>query len=513
MPSLQHVCMWSDSGWKSITAQEAANIHPGGGVSAGSGLFMCKLCGQYVTLTKGGLNVSHFRHRSDEADKSCPERTFGSSDHYSFDVRKFELPIRICNVSLYSFDFELGLIKVPDEKLSDYFFIEIKTDGNKMCCKYSSERLNNKGTTYLPIGNVLQKEYILSYPNDRKLSDYWPKKVTGAEPKGTFFDKGSGIKLPCDSDVEVGKEYYMLTNVVIHEVSGLRTKEICHKRVGYEMLHLYSVCADKFNENTVSFFIDHRCRLTLSPVSIHQIWPPYSLGNYVLKCGSDSIYAVLNGMTTGLKTFPDSKVQEFGIVEDKNVFIISIKERQQLIATGRCNVLKYMYLWRETADEKHYTPLFNADDLNGDPIAEGENDKLPSGGIIRVCTEYDGEVVVIVNGVVSEKIGLSAQISQNIDHITYRTQILLKVGMDIVWSCKFECSKDHSNDINEEKLLNSLRKADTKMISAPHALLNIALKFKRYPGVYRWIVQSVKNGMISERSYRELQRLYLEINR
>ena len=41
MASLTHVCMWSDNGWKRITAEQAAKLHPGGTVSAHSGLFMC----------------------------------------------------------------------------------------------------------------------------------------------------------------------------------------------------------------------------------------------------------------------------------------------------------------------------------------------------------------------------------------------------------------------------------------------------------------------------------------
>lgn len=62
MASLTHVCMWSDNGWKRITAEQAARLHPGGTVSAHSGLFMCELCGQYVGLTKGGEKTRHFRH-------------------------------------------------------------------------------------------------------------------------------------------------------------------------------------------------------------------------------------------------------------------------------------------------------------------------------------------------------------------------------------------------------------------------------------------------------------------
>ncbi|MDO5139643.1 MAG: hypothetical protein Q4D71_14430, partial [Oscillospiraceae bacterium] len=73
--SLTHVCIWSDTGWKRITAEEASRLHPGGTVSARSGLFMCELCGQYVLLTDGYIRDRYFRHSSAETSKDCPERT------------------------------------------------------------------------------------------------------------------------------------------------------------------------------------------------------------------------------------------------------------------------------------------------------------------------------------------------------------------------------------------------------------------------------------------------------
>lgn len=65
MASLTHVCMWSEHGWKKITANEAVRLHPGGTVSAVSCLFMCELCGQYVILTEGEKMsaISDIRYR------------------------------------------------------------------------------------------------------------------------------------------------------------------------------------------------------------------------------------------------------------------------------------------------------------------------------------------------------------------------------------------------------------------------------------------------------------------
>lgn len=53
MPSLTHVCMWSEHGWRPITAYKAEQQHPGGSVSSHGHLFMCELCRQYVSLAHG----------------------------------------------------------------------------------------------------------------------------------------------------------------------------------------------------------------------------------------------------------------------------------------------------------------------------------------------------------------------------------------------------------------------------------------------------------------------------
>ena len=113
MPSLTHVCMFYKRSWKRVTPEEAAEIFPET-VSAHGGLFMCELCGQYVSLTKEGKKIRHFRHRSREADKSCPERTFGSEQSIDFLERTHSFPIRInpSNLSL-----EIGLLSLPRSTL------------------------------------------------------------------------------------------------------------------------------------------------------------------------------------------------------------------------------------------------------------------------------------------------------------------------------------------------------------------------------------------------------------
>lgn len=73
---LTHVCVWDKNGWKKITVNQAVKMTRGyGGVSASSGLFMCELCGQYVSLTSGNIRNPYFKHSKEEESKDCPERT------------------------------------------------------------------------------------------------------------------------------------------------------------------------------------------------------------------------------------------------------------------------------------------------------------------------------------------------------------------------------------------------------------------------------------------------------
>ena len=89
-PALTRVSVWSKNGWRHITAEEAAEQHPGGTVSSHSGLFFCDLCGQYVTFTKEGKKTRHFMHSSYEKSKDCPDRT---------NVNYLATPIEMLNTS------------------------------------------------------------------------------------------------------------------------------------------------------------------------------------------------------------------------------------------------------------------------------------------------------------------------------------------------------------------------------------------------------------------------------
>ena len=202
--ALTHVCMWSDNGWKRVTAEEAARLHPGGTVSARSGLFMCELCGQYVLLTDGAIQTRHFRHSAYEKSKNCPERIFGTGYSISYSSQEHDLPIRITGVSPSSFRFEIGLIRAPIDLLSEDFCIEIKPKG--VCYVFTKERLNSDSITYLPLGEKPFEKYTLELKTGGEPPrEFLPAGGKSNDPEGTLFEKTSGKKVNYDAQGQIDK--------------------------------------------------------------------------------------------------------------------------------------------------------------------------------------------------------------------------------------------------------------------------------------------------------------------
>lgn len=337
MVSLTHVCIWSDNGWKHITLDQAAKLHPNGTVSAHSGLFMCELCGQYVILTDGDIRKRYFKHSAYEKSKDCPERTFGAGYSISYGSKEHDLPIRIIIVSSSSFRFEVGLIRAPISSLNKDFIIEIKPKGVFDVCLYhefKKEHLKYDSITYLPIGEIPFKNYILSFKNGNdKLHEFWPAEIRGIDPEGTLFEQLSGKKLSYDADVEIGREYYLLKCGYIRKsYSSMQIQEIMKKPIGWKTWTLYVVSASAFNEDAARFYLDFHCRLTNHPVSLQLVWPLFIEGNYVIKHNQNSMYMLVEGNVPAIKTFPTVKVRRLNDnTSQPKLYEMFCSGRQQLI--------------------------------------------------------------------------------------------------------------------------------------------------------------------------------------
>lgn len=507
--------MWSDNGWKRITAEQAAKLHPGGTVSAHSGLFMCELCGQYVTLTDSDVQKRHFRHSAHEKSKNCPERIFGASYSISYSSQEHDLPIRIIGVSSTSFRFEVGLIRVPINLLGKNFRIEIKPKGIlDTLYVFTKERLNCESITYLPIGERPFEKYIFDLKNgSNELRNFWPEEINGMDPEGTLFEKSSGKKLTYDADVEVEKEYYLLKRGYFDKraYSGIRIQEIVHKQFGGKSWRLYTVSASVFSEETARFFLDFHCRLTEHPVSLHPVWPLFVEGNYTVNYSQDSMYVCAEGNVEVVKTFPHAKIdQRSHNVDYLKLYEVFCSSRQQLISVGRTQALQYIYFWKEPLSQEGLSPKISVTDLSGSEVTPGETNTLPYKKILLFKSIFDGELIVSYNNCVVDKQKIFADKQFELDGLSYGVSIQVVIGLDIVWKINF---KNQQTIIvnNETEILKQISNTLGKSIPAPHSLRNILAGMSCYPQICRWIRKCIREGSINEQSYRRLQGVYRSI--
>ncbi len=513
MATLSHVCIWSGKGWTHITADQAAELHPGGSVSSYSGLFMCELCGQYVSFHQGGYQSPHFRHRSAEKSKDCPERTFGSSYSFRYDAKIHDLPIKITGISSNSFYFELGLIRVPKSILSEDFFISVTASGNRNTVfKFSSERLYSEGTTFLSIGNIPYPKYTLSYPESKKeLSKFWPYSINGIDVSGTLFDKKSGKRLPYDSDVVTGKDYYFLCNrSYIYFPSAISSKKISTMAVPTGILFLYEIHISELNEDAAKFMLNYHYRLTEVPVSVHPVWPPYVQGSHLIKYSSGNVTMILRGNIRTFSTFPNADLKSFYITEMLKAFEIDPSDRQQLISVGRLNVLKYTYLWREAICISKETPRFSITDMANAQAASGNVSNIPKDGRLKFWTEFDGKVIISKKDTTIDQYKIISNLVTEIEGITYGQTVKLFIGLDCVWEATYKKSETISLSDSEEKMFSYIIKNAGSEISAPHSLKNMLAVFCDYPTIYNWISKCIRSGSIPEKSFRRIQKIYIK---
>ena len=506
--------MWSDNGWKRITAEQAVQLHPGGTVSAHSGLFMCELCGQYVSLTDGEIQTRHFRHSAHEKSKNCPERIFGSGYSISYSSQEHDLPIRIMGVSSSSFRFELGLIRAPINSLGRDFRIEVKPKGEvDTFYIFSKERLNPEGITYIPIGERPYEKYILNFKNGSdKLHAFWPAEINGIDPEGTLFEKASGKRLTYDADVEIEKEYYLLKrgSLYIRSHSDIRMQKIVQKQFNWETWTLCVVSASTFSEEAARFFLDFHCRLTDHPASLQPVWPLFIEENYIVKHNRNSMYILVEGNVATVKTFPFAAVRQLNHNVYTQLYEVPCFSRQQLISVGRTQALQYVYFWKEPLDQTGLPPVISVMDLSGSAVASGEAYMLPHNKTLLFKSTFDGELIVSNNDRVIDKRKIFADKQLELNELSYGISIQVVIGLDVVWKINFK--KQCSNILNgEAEIMKKIHSVSGTSIPAPHSLRNILVGMSRYPQICQWIRKCIKDDIINEQSYRELQNAYRRI--
>jgi len=495
--------MWQDNDWKPITAEQASKIHPKGKVSAISGLFRCRLCNQFVTLSKDG----YFKHSRGDEDKRCPERAIGLNTTFHSIDKPDTLPIRLQIMSPTCFALEIGLILLPKAE-SDTKKIKIIPLGfpNKNFI-YDLSRLSSEKITYLSVRNMISSEYRLCN-EDGTPNDFLPDKIQGIHAKGTLFHGTTLKRLPDGADVTAQVDYYLLTSKNIFETSD--SDIVIQLESHQNEWYIYKIRALKYNRDTAEFFLRHGYVLTQKPVSVIPVWPEYIHKPYIIHHLQDSVTFFLEGQQVKPELFPNTRVKIYSETEQHMIFDVICLSRQQLLSASRngFQILKYTYLWKSELNQSQEIPEISITDIYQNSLIDSE---LPADKIIQIRGNFDGFVKILDSQRVIEKYNLSAGNILEIDNLKRGYTIQIFQGLDCVKSITFQKKASIKKISDKEEILHLLQQHHGKMIPVPHHLGAVTVSLQTYPKIKQWLYQRIRQGFINEKAYKYLVKLIKEI--
>ena len=505
---LTHVCVWDKNGWKKITVNQAVKMTNGyGGVSASSGLFMCELCGQYVSLTSGYIRDPYFKHSKEEESKDCPERTFGTAVSSYYNTLKLEskgLPIKVnLNMNNRSFEIQIGFPKIPDEmyKKLNGTYIRIRNDSGKEY-KYSVERLEKDAVTYLSVGDYPSDYYEIKLSKEiLGIDRFWPTKISGF--KGSVVLDSRGNVLPYDSDVRVNKEYYVFGGGYLNYY---RNHVEAERMFLYRSQTIYKVKALDFSEESAKFFLDLHCRLTENPISFIPLWPVTVQSPYIIYHKQNDLFGMVNG-DVNFSTFPYSYISKQEI-KKRHLIKVDCNDRQQLLSMGRAsNILNYTYLWKDILE-------FNTEIQDTIQLFDDKNNLISLDDInvkriksIHFISEYDGKFTVESDGFIEEVYLLKANSQFTYSGLKINKVYKIYQSNDCILSFNSMTKKKKHNQINDNDVLIQLKKCSGILIPINHSFGNIAKSLNDYPLVKIWLRKQIKHGLIQEDAYKIIKQL------
>lgn len=251
--SLTHVQILSPKSakWENISIEEAEKRFPHRGVSARSGIFRCSLCGQYITLAKGEIQSTHFRHKKEEDSSDCPDRTERNPLKATSSTLRpgtQMLPLRIKLLSDKRFTLEIGLPPLPLDILDTYGAKKLTIHGaadRPNDVSYLLSRVSDEQMVYLLLGAYPADRYQLSVEETAEpVMQYWPNEAEGISRDGSLFDAESRKKLPFDADTQIQHPYYLVTKQ--NDLKGSDSLEIelqCRYSTGRFSWFVYRILA------------------------------------------------------------------------------------------------------------------------------------------------------------------------------------------------------------------------------------------------------------------------------
>lgn len=518
--ALTHVCVWdSQTGYRRISSEEAAEMYPYGTVSARSGHFVCELCAQNVCFTAPGVNARHFRHDSAAQNKACEERQRAYSASIS-SLNNHPMPIRI-QVTGTSFVLQLGFFSPANgESRPRCKLIKIGGDAHQLF-EYAYERIESSCITYLSVGDVPSQKYHLIYEQpSTQLYKFWPSSTPGVSSKGSFFDAVTGKMLQIGAKASPGKSYYLLQRVPMYSFEipdGITIRKITETRTPIlTTWSLYKLDVNCFSESVARFFLKRSVFLTEKPTVFYPIWPPYVETPYFLCHRNNELYFFMRGENAELKTFPITRTSVAPLsnaAEKGKLYCIMATSKEQLLSLGNSGALGFSYLMKKELDYQTEKPSISVTDSTGAFFNDETYNQLPKSKRLAVLAPFDGKAIVRKNGKIQYIYRVPSGENIEIDQIAFGIQIEFYQGCDHIRTLSFEKRLRECNKASKDaELAAKLENARGEMISIPHSIGAIAGKLQDYSQTNLWLRQAILKGEMPRQAYRLLVEYIRKVN-
>ncbi len=504
--ALTHVCIWeSGVGYRRVGIDEACRMYPYG-ASARSGCFVCELCAANVLLTAPGANVQHFRHDPAAPNKKCDERQAYFDPSYGRKIHGLNshvMPLRIV-LTPFDFQFQIGFFFPKSESIFCDQIIVADYAHNQFT--FSFERIENSGTTYLDVGTVPSKEYVITYKNpSASLKKYWTDRVDGIRSGGSFIDKVSGTILQSGSKAYAWNTYYLLKQSPIYSPSAdVDVVEICRRQEAPCVTwYLYQVQVKSFSAEAARFFLRYSIFLTDRPTKFYPVWPPYKQDAYFIYHNSDKVYFYLCGDDAELKSFP--KTTGVHSTKDGRLYRLDAKDREQLVSFGKGGALGFSYLIKQPLRTTSLLPTVSIKDASGNLLDSSEYSSLPKSKFVTISCVYDGRVIIYKNNRAIHIYKLPANENITVDALSMGMSLQVFVGNDSIRILSFVKKQEGGNyEEKDSALFSQLTTCTGNTVAVPHSFANLASKYKNYPKVQKWLYRSIKAGQMPYSAYRML---------
>lgn len=518
---LTHVCEWdSKTGYRRITVEEASAKFSSYTVPVEKGFFVCELCAQKIGLTKARKDTGtrYFYHSRGEQDKTCEDRQ-QSYERPIAALNEHVMPIRI-QLSGNTFLLQLGFFSPykDSKQVLSCQKIKIATDFHETY-EYSFDRISSTGVTYLNVGNYPSRVYGIEYVQPSiGLKKFWPTKIPGINPNGTFFDKESGKLLQTGGKAYAGKTYYLMQRGSIGIHSDVNAKEIIRFEVRtFEWWYLYEISSQRFSERAARFFLQRSIFLSETPLDFYPIWPVYVADPYFIYRDQSEMFFYLAGTYADLKSYPipsEYLAPKSEPIENGKLVKIFASNREQLLSLGASGALGFSYLLRQDLNIRGTVPLVTVKDFEENILEQDLYTSVPKKKGIAISAPFDGKVILLQNRKVKTELLLAGEGTTTVYPISLGLEIKIYQGCDCVRTIAFQKETlSYDGRIADQELVEKLSACHGTLISVSHSFGAIAENLRNYPKTKQWIYKAIRKGALPCTAYNLLARHIETIDR